>query len=339
MSKVFRRKQFSNYLGEQRAIDDIISEYVPDPSFTPTPTPSLTPTNTPTPSITPSVTPTLTPSITPSVTLTPSVTPSVSPTPSITPSVTQTITPTSTLTPTPTPSLCVLDPLAVPNLLAWYDLQDPTTITSSGTTLLAINDKSVNGYNLSNPIGLVEYVPSTLPNFSTKMSAYFSGASSLNASLPSILIPAGSTMFAVFGKKTTNGTMVQISTGTTFTPFTTDHYGLHNIGNNGRVNTNGRTTTLTCSLTNGDSVIIGASGDNSGLTDNEINRPGLTCSAIGVTATGTSISTFTDLRIGSSGTNSIEILEIAVYDGIITSNQFDCIMNYFRNKYNYSTWV
>jgi hypothetical protein len=82
MSKVFRRKIFSHYLGEQRAIDDIISQFIPDPSSTPLPV-------TPTP--TPSITPTLTPSVTPS--LTPSITPSLTPTISVTPSLTPTITP------------------------------------------------------------------------------------------------------------------------------------------------------------------------------------------------------------------------------------------------------
>ena len=110
MSKVFHRKQFSNYLGEQRAIDDIFSQFIPDPSptpsplpLTPTPTPSVTPTMTVTPSITPTLTssPTPTPSITPTLTITPTVT--ITPTPSITPTLTPTPSITPTLTPTPSP--------------------------------------------------------------------------------------------------------------------------------------------------------------------------------------------------------------------------------------------
>jgi hypothetical protein len=67
MSKVFLRKQFSNYLGENRALDDIVVRFIGDgPSPSPTPTP-ITPTPTPTPSVTPNptITPTNTPSITP----------------------------------------------------------------------------------------------------------------------------------------------------------------------------------------------------------------------------------------------------------------------------------
>ena len=115
MSKVFYRKQFSDYLGEQRAIDDIIAQFIPDGGITPTPTPvpptpTPTPTLTRTPTPTPSVTSTLTP--TPTNTGTPTPTPTRTPAPacditytelpSPTPSNTPTITPTNTSSPTPT---------------------------------------------------------------------------------------------------------------------------------------------------------------------------------------------------------------------------------------------
>lgn len=171
------------------------------------------------------------------------------------------------------------------------------------------------------------------------MSAYFSGASTMDASLPGLSIPLGSTMFVVFGKKSSNASLVQVSSGTTLSPFTLDQYGLHNISSNIRTNTNGRFTTMNCSLIVGDSVIVGASGDNSGLSDYVIKKPSLTCSTLGTTGTGATTSSFTDLRLGTTGTNSVEILEVVVYDGIITSNQFTCVLNYLENKYNYSTWV
>jgi len=69
MSKVFLRKQFSNYLGEQRPILDSVVKFVPN-TPTPTPTPTMTPTKSPTP--TPSYTPTKTPTQTPTMTPTPS---------------------------------------------------------------------------------------------------------------------------------------------------------------------------------------------------------------------------------------------------------------------------
>jgi hypothetical protein len=111
MSRIFYRKKFSDYLGEQRAIDDIVQFYIPDGGVTPTPTPvPVTPT--PTPSITPTNTPTVT--TTPTLTKTPTPTPTRTPAPacditytelpSPTPSPTPTITPTITSSPTPTPT-------------------------------------------------------------------------------------------------------------------------------------------------------------------------------------------------------------------------------------------
>ena len=99
MARTFYRKKFSNYLGEQRAIDDIVLFFTADISPTPSPTPSITPSNTPTPSITPS--PTATPII--SVTTTPTSTPTNTPT--RTPNVTSTSTSTPTNTPTRTPQV------------------------------------------------------------------------------------------------------------------------------------------------------------------------------------------------------------------------------------------
>lgn len=64
MGKIFTRKQFSNYLGETRAILDVDTSFFQDITpipITPTPTKTSTPTPTPTPTSTISVTPTPTP--------------------------------------------------------------------------------------------------------------------------------------------------------------------------------------------------------------------------------------------------------------------------------------
>jgi len=59
MGRVFRRKQFTNYLGENRGILDIDTSFIADPSPSPTPTPSPTQVSpTPTPTNTPTPTPT-----------------------------------------------------------------------------------------------------------------------------------------------------------------------------------------------------------------------------------------------------------------------------------------
>lgn len=116
MSRIYFRKKFSDYLGEQRAIDDIVQFFEPDPSatpipLTPTPTPTKTSTPTPTPSITPTITPTNTgtPTVTPTPTNTgtPTTTPTPTNTETPTNTPTRTLTPTPTKTPTPTPTLII----------------------------------------------------------------------------------------------------------------------------------------------------------------------------------------------------------------------------------------
>lgn len=102
MARNFFNKKFSDYLGEQRALLDIITQFF-GATPTPTPTPFASPSTTPTP--TASVTPSFSP--TPSATVTPTVTPSKTATPTVTPSPSQTTlpTPSSSVTPTRTPSL------------------------------------------------------------------------------------------------------------------------------------------------------------------------------------------------------------------------------------------
>jgi hypothetical protein len=105
MSKVFLRKQFSNYLGENRAIDDIVVKF--DFDIQPTPTPTPVPVSpTPTPSVTSTLTPTPTNTGTPVPTTTPTSTgtPVATSTPTLTPTTTNTRTPVPTTTPTRTPT-------------------------------------------------------------------------------------------------------------------------------------------------------------------------------------------------------------------------------------------
>lgn len=113
MSKVFYRKKFSDYLGQEMALLDIFAQNIPNPSPTPTPSPlPITPTQTTTPTKTP--TPTPTPSITATITPTLTSTPTVTPTNTITPTNTKTPTPTRTQTPTVTPTIT---PSSTPDVL------------------------------------------------------------------------------------------------------------------------------------------------------------------------------------------------------------------------------
>jgi len=67
MIKIFKTVQYSDYLGEERPILDIITDFESGPPPSPSVTPTITPTMSVTPSNTPSLTPTPTPSSTPPI--------------------------------------------------------------------------------------------------------------------------------------------------------------------------------------------------------------------------------------------------------------------------------
>lgn len=165
MSKVFSRKQFSYYLGEQRALLDIITDYEAVIPPTPTPTPTLTATPTPTPSATLTPTPTLTSTPTPTLTNTPTSTSTPTPTLTSTATLTPTPTVTSTATPTPTPTATVssFTPASLSGITYYNKYSDVSTLTldtSSGyTSVVSVLDKYYNTTIFSAPSGKVNQPP------------------------------------------------------------------------------------------------------------------------------------------------------------------------------------
>ena len=102
---------------------------------TQTPTNTATNTQTPTPTLTPTITETPTNTPTPSVTETPTNTPTITPTLTVTPTITSV-----PVTPTPTTSSSGSGPVMF-GLQLWYDADDASTITTSGTDVLSIRSK------------------------------------------------------------------------------------------------------------------------------------------------------------------------------------------------------
>lgn len=173
MARTFYRKQFSNYLGEQRAIDDIVLFYTVDISPTPSPTPSITPSHTPTPSPTgtPIISVTSTPTSTPTNTPTPTTT--LTSTPTGTPNVTSTPTQTSTPTGTPNP-LCPQQLILSASTSGYlYGLYNRATIYTGGTfeTAWYNFDDNVMNYG-TNPDGN-DYVAFSIQSGSDYTSLYW----------------------------------------------------------------------------------------------------------------------------------------------------------------------
>jgi hypothetical protein len=205
MARTFFRKKFTNYLGEQRAIDDIVLFFTSDIGPGPTPTPSITPSHTPTPSITPSstpaitTTPTQTPSITPSPTPQVTTTPTQTATPSPTPQVTSTQTPTQTGTPTPTPTPNPICPqeliLSASSSSYLYGLYTRATTYTGGTfeTAWYNFDDNIMNYG-TNPDGN-DYVAYTINSGSDYTSLYWASDIMGNDGDWTIAYSTGNTVF------------------------------------------------------------------------------------------------------------------------------------------------
>ena len=82
-----------------------------------------------------------------------------SPSPSPTPTPSQTALPTPTPSITPTPSATPGPSIPMTDLITWYDTSDTSTITEVGGQVSQLNDKSGNGFNLTQ--GTSSYQPLT----------------------------------------------------------------------------------------------------------------------------------------------------------------------------------
>ena len=156
------------------------------------------------------------PSPTPTPTITASVTPTYTPTP--TPSVTPSYTPTNTPTPSSTP-VTPFSPGSLSGLISWYDSDDVGTLTT-GTTgsdviVSTIDDKSGNGFDLSN--GVTTQQPIFSADSIGNMLVFDGSSDRLyNNSITGYSAVTAFTKFFVFNKSSSVSNeemMVEISTG------------------------------------------------------------------------------------------------------------------------------
>jgi len=347
MSKIFYRKKFSDYLGEQRAIDDIVTFFTQDIGPTPTPTPSNTPfpiTQTPTPTVSVTVTPTPSFTSTPTLTPTNTKTPTPTKTPSVTSSPTASVTSTPTLTPTntqtPTPTNIYALPSSIAGLFCWYDLQDAGTITLSGTDILQINDKSVNGYNLT-PVGTPpQYGNSSVTNlFTFKSMTPVNLLDGMRANISSVPFSQG-THFAVVGKTFSSTNIIAIHSGSTIPLLSTNFAGIEVSGANLHAANNGTKTNLS-GMQNGESLFLTTYGDNTYSQSSIIDYAATIPSSSFITGTTTSLMTTISLGgwISTGSTNNPEILEVFSYNRILTTPEYNALINYLKQKYSYATWI
>jgi len=343
MSRIFYRKKFSDYLGEQRAIDDIITFFTSDPLPSPTPTPSNTPfplTQTPTPTVSVTVTPTPSFTATPTLTQTPTRTPSVTSSPTASVTSTPTLTPTNTQTPTPTNIYAL--PSSIAGLFCWYDLQDAGTITLSGSDILQIDDKSINGYDLIPIATPPTYINSTITNLYPFKAMYdFQGLNEMRANISSVPFNEG-THFAVVGKTNTQNNVIAIHAGGSVPSIATTDYAGIQLTNTIAFGANNGTRSNVSGIQNGESLFLTTYG-NTGTTLTTFIDYAVTQNSTGFT-TGSTTSTVNKISVGGvtspgSPSHGVEVLEVFSYNRILTPTEYNGLINYLKQKYSYATWI
>jgi len=283
--------------------------YDPDLDYpSPTPTPSITPTQTPTQTTTPTPTPT------------------------------QTGTPTPTPTPSSTPSI-PFSPGDISGMIAWYDTSDSGTITESGGLVSQIDDKSGNGFNLTQATG--SYQP-TLISDSVGDGIQFDGTDDRlsNNTITGFSSVTGMTKFFVFTKSgytSVEEMLVEISS--------TDR--LHYYGTN-----YGSSETFTFFDYPGPYVtgLLGWSKSPNFLNwtymtkptpynyDGELNDVTYT-SAVADNWGPTNIDQLSiGARTNGGNPSSFVLREVLLYEGEVSSSDINLVETYLKNKWNYSAW-
>jgi hypothetical protein len=312
---------------------------LPEPVIEPTPSPTASNTPTPTPSITASATQTPTPTTT--LTATPTNTTTPTPTTTLTATPTNTPTQTGTLTPTPTPTT----PFA-PNLIAdlyqWFDASfdsNITTRTSGGETFVESWTGRSGGYFVSQ---------STAANQPKLVSgAYglpysgitFSGGTDFmsgSAAVGSVIaVPTGTTTFIVSRATADDNSLVydiQMSGGTS--EAVTSLYTNANAAQMRSVG--GAVLKTSYSSLPKYPLLLGATSGNTASRAGSFNDISQNS-----TSTITSGNFYSTIRfstpVGEAPANAA-IYELILYNRKLSQAEADAVLNYLKNKWNYSSW-
>jgi hypothetical protein len=241
--------------------------------------------------------------------------------------------PTPTPTPTPTP------PIPMTNMIAWYDASDSSTITESGGQVSQLDDKSGNGFDLTQ--GTSSYQPLTFSD-AVGSGIIFDGTDDRisNTSITGFSSVTGITKFFVFTKSgyTSNEEMIfEISTGTRL-----DYYGT-NYGSSeifrffdypgpfitGLLSWSKAPNFLNWTYMTkpspynydgelNDITYTSALADNWGPTNIDVLSAGA--------------------RSNGGNPSSFVLREIILYEGELSGTDINTVETYLKNKWNYTSW-
>jgi hypothetical protein len=273
---------------------------------------------------------TITPTPTATVTSTPTGTAAVTPTPTPSVSPTQTNTPTNTSSPTPTPSSTPppFSPSGLTNLQYWF-------LSTSGASISSWTNYGLLGGQVSQ--GTANQQPtiqtSTLGSFSGQ-AVTFSSRDNMTGGFTSTNY-SSSTVFSVMKVNGTDAAGWSIDLFTTGPNNNSWSWQSRNTSTTSVARkTPGSSTSPTRTIAPLLLVTSGTSGSFFTASYNDVlGTSGTT------TNTGTTANT---LQFGydpsSSTSTNIEIFEFLVYNRILTTTEYNNVVNYLKTKYQYNTW-
>lgn len=288
----------------------------PVPPSSPTPTPSNTPTGTPNPTTTP------TPSTTAQVTPTPTQTN----TPTTT--TTLTLTPTQTSSPTPTPSSVPFTPSGVTNLQLWY-------MSNSGATISSWTNYGLLGGTINQGVAdnQPQIITGTLGSY-TGTTVQFTSRDFMSGSITSTNF-SSSTVFAVMKLVTTSSSGWSIDlygSGTNNNSWSWQSY--NNASTSIARKRPGSSTSPTRTK---QPLLLSTSGTSGSFFTASYNDVLGTSGS--TTYTGNSVTNVSfGYEPGSGTITDIYVFEFLAYNRVLTSTEYNNVVNYLKTKYQYNTW-
>lgn len=239
----------------------------------------------------------------------------------------------------------IIQPQNVENLFAWYDLQDDDTITlSGGTTIIELRDKSNNFYDLTPIVEGPIYSASTEYNtLGFKGFVDYTGNTMLSTTFPSIPAPTGMTIFSINDSGRYIRNVISIQSGTTYSPLTIPKYGFTSLDTNTILSSNGlRTSTGPFLPLQDNPLIYSFRGNIDGITTKIFYPNGEFIAPTSSSTTGTTTPTIDTIIISDDGglSNPPRLTyEIISYDRILSDEEYNGVLEYLKDKYNYYNWI
>lgn len=244
-------------------------------------------------------------------------------------------------------------PNQIDGLFAWYDLQDTSTITTGplGSELTQLLDKSGNDYTLTLPSGHIypTYQQMTTTNLSGFYSMYDSNLTGLQHNLSSpVSLSSGFTMFIVSDWSSSDSfrSVFNIATGNTFSSLS-DIRG-KSIGctkTSGTVTIDGnayRVEVLGGSISSSNNAFITTSLQEGSTSDIAMYMYGVDNYEDLIPVTELVYPSQCDyILLGDfipGFTGDLNICEAIMYDRKLTDDEYNEVVDYLKQKYNFTNW-